>query len=229
MEDSAFMLFDMDKEVQKGYKKRRGTSDLGVLGNIIRVIDYISSDQEAEGREYAIEFVDKLYEPVFRDLEYSIREMQMNAASQTLDFEQATAVLRLKYDEYLLEISRVEQEIQQLIEEDNELASFREVIGRLGTTHVISTIGLSDFSLDKKMEKKRREFFDIELRNQIRLKEEKFSELNKDFSQIFDQIEGVQEDERNTLSELQALVEEFEKKYLDKKLEYNLMKEALGY
>lgn len=225
-----FMLFDIEKAVRKGYKKRRRTPEwLGPFGEIIRTVDYITSDQEAEGRQYAVEFAYELYGPIFRTFEQIVSDARLSARIQVLEFNSAVSILCIKYDEYQSEISKLEDEMTALMDRDNALALFREHFSNHGAPSIIADYSRFSINLDDKMEAKRRKYFEIELCEQVRMMESKLAELHKELSQIFDQIESLRDDERCTLCELQGMVDQLEKEYLNKKLEYKLLKDVLGH
>lgn len=227
------MMFDLKGFVEKSYKPRKRTPDwLGSIGDVIRVVDYITSDQELEGRQYAVEFAADLYKPIFDALKLSIREARVNANIQTLDFKKATVILRNRYNTCRQEIDELEESIEELVSQKSELLPIRKALQTLEPGQTCFTpVANPDFlrfrsstaNLDDKMEEKRRKFFNIELHNQISLLEEKLSTLRNERNDIFKRIKNVRQDELDTLSKTQELVDKTEKEYLNKACEYKLL------
>ena len=90
------MLIDVEKEVKLKYKERTRTPDiLGPVTDLFRLIDYFCSDQEKEGREYAIKFAAMLYRDSVVELEESICKIKDRLLMSLLIFSSNSSILVL--------------------------------------------------------------------------------------------------------------------------------------
>lgn len=225
------MSIDIEKEVDLNYEERsRAPEGLGLFTEIIRVWDYMWSDQEKEGREYAIKFSARLYKNIVEELEESIRKIKNRSRVGNIKFTSQIKQLREKNTFYESMITELDEKINQLIVNNSSLDKFHTEYS-LNRVFALTEFGqyrTEDKSkienLDDKMERKRRKYFEIELKKRIEMWENKIDELMMEKRGIIESFKVSKHEEKEILLNLISVIESKQTEYINKVIEYNAIK-----
>lgn len=224
------MLIDVEKEVELKYKERTRTPDiLGPVTDLFRLIDYFCSDQEKEGREYAIKFAAMLYRDSVVELEESICKIKDRLIMGHINFYDEVNRLKERLSFYNTKIDELDEKINKLINNNNLLDKFH-------TEYRCNRfLALTEFSqykwnngsnienLDDKMERKRRKYFDIELKIRIKMWEDKIDELKNEKRRIIESFKLTKQKEKEILLRLIDETDLKHTEYVNKIIEYNAL------
>ena len=145
------------------------------IRDIFKVMEYVSTDQEKEGRELGIKAASRIYQPVLRNLESRQTKILAATDKEQSFFEGQAKSLRDQCAEYEQKTADLAERIKNSSEKKSEsVDNFFRTINSFGMYSVqsVSIIGgniydswsLSDY-LEKKMKEKREKFYNIEFKN----------------------------------------------------------------
>ena len=166
-------------------------SPFGGIKDIAKLVKWAVSDQEKEGRELGIKKAAEIYGPVFRQMENECVLLEMERKKIDSDFNDRAGLLREKAVYFYNKKAEVLNEIERLKKErPNKKEIFDKILSSSGYSAVRSPIPygvLSDW-LEGKMDKKRKEFFEIEFKKQSEVWKKKILDEERKIKEITKQL-----------------------------------------
>ena len=200
-----------------------------------KVVDYVATDQEKEGRELGIKATANIYEPVLKNLE--IRQVKIIAATDKEQsfFEGQAKSLREQCAEYEQKTAELAARIKNYSEKKSEsVDNFFNTINSFGmySSHSVGIIGgdiydswsLSNY-LEKKMNEKREKFYKIEFEKQSLVWQEKIKSVRAKIVESIKNLKSLKISNREQLKYISAIVDDAVNEYCETFAKYNALKE----
>lgn len=203
--------------------------------DIFKVVEYVATDQEKEGRELGIKAAANIYEPVLKNLE--IRQIKIIAATDKEQsfFEGQAKSLREQCTEYEQKTAELAARIKNRSEKKSKsVDNLLNTINSFGmySSHSVSVIGgdiydswsLSDY-LEKKMKEKREKFYEIEFKKQSLVWQEKIKSVRAKIVESIKNLKSLKISNRKQLKYISDIVDDAVSEYCETFAKYNALKE----
>lgn len=203
--------------------------------DIFKVVEYMLTDQEKEGRELGIKAAVNIYEPVLKNLE--IRQVKIIAASdkERSFFEGQAKFLKEQCAEYERKTAELAAIIKSHSDKKSEsvdiffsqINSFGMYSGaniRIICDDIYNSQSLSDY-LDDKMKEKREKFFKIEFERQALVWQEKIKSVRAKIVESIRNLKSLKISNREQLKYISAIVDDAVNEYCETLARYNALKE----
>ena len=166
-----------------------------MFDDIFAIIEYVSSDQEKEGRELGIKKAASMYKPILESLELKQKELIKELDNKTISFKNKAEVL-------MQSIKNIKFETEMLKNKMRKNSAYKKYgdlidVNKSGGNILYGAIAMgwngnliADW-LNKKMDKKRMKYFKIE--------------FNKQEAKWLDKINSIEKEILNQKNELKKL------------------------
>jgi len=205
------------------------------IRDIFKVMEYVSTDQEKEGRELGIKAASRIYQPVLRNLESRQTKILAATDKEQSFFEGQAKSLRDQCAEYEQKTADLAERIKNSSEKKSEsVDNFFRTINSFGMYSVqsVSIIGgniydswsLSDY-LEKKMKEKREKFYNIEFKKQSLVWQEKIKSVRAKIVESIKNLKSLKISNREQLKHISDIVDDAVNEYCETFAKYNALKE----
>ena len=208
------------------------------IRDIITVVEYIATDQEAEGRAKGIETAANIYKPVLKKLEDRQKKIILATDQEQKHFENQAKTLRAQCAEYEQKTLELAAKIKNNSgEKSSSINNFFVTVERFGmySAHSVDVIGgriydswsLSNY-LEKKMNEKREKFYKIEFEKKSLEWQGKIKNLRAQIVESINNLKNLKSYNKNQLEYISKIVDDALKEYCESIAKYNALVEMEG-
>ena len=202
-------------------------SPFGMFKDLAKAVECAVTDQEKEGRELGIKKAAEIYAPVLRQLENENALLKMEMQQIESDFSARAGLLRDKavyFENKKVEVLKQIERLKRKQPDKKEI--FEKVMSSSSYSVIQSPIPygvLSDW-LEGKMDKKRKEFFEIEFKNKSKVWKEKIHEEERKIKEITKKLTIRQNETDTAINMIGEKTNEAVSQYEEALEKYNYLK-----
>ena len=208
-----------------------GKGTVETVKTCAKAYEYITTDQEKEGRALGTTKAAEIYAPVLKELENELISLKNELDKEADDFDSQYKLLRNKAKYYVKQKEKVLKDIEKLKKKKPEISDF--IDNCLGSGYSATNIVFQYYGgtvgdwLQEKMDTKRQEYFEIEFSKKVSMWKSKISEVKAEITQIATDLDALTKEDKQKLKKIASLVNQTITDYELVLEQYNSFKEIL--
>lgn len=201
------------------------------------VANFITGDQEREGREQGTIAAAKIYQPVLENLEARQKKIIDETDKAQSDFIAQAKELRAQCAAYERQSSELADEIRSRGENSSGVEKFLEAVNRHGmfnakSSHSFGAVMYDSWSLanylENKMNEKRERYYKLAFEEKSRVWQQKITDLRKKIVASIKNLRNLKSANRDRLNDMASKVDEALTEYCEAAAKFNALKELDG-
>ena len=204
---------------------------LNTIYDVTKIVEYVRSDQEKEGREAGIKAASDIYAPVLKKMENKRKNIVEEIKKEQEAFEEKVKHIM---DEYNKCENETNNEINFIASMRGQSPDMDTLITSLGKNGLYATICGPLFEnfmciisigyfLEKKMDAKRKEYFKIELESKSKEWETKIERERIDILKSIDELNKCKDCNKDRLERIKNLMKDMMSNYCEKTAQHNFL------
>ena len=198
-----------------------------MFDDIIAIIDYVSSDQEKEGRELGIKKATSMYKPILESLELKQKKLIKELDDESISFSSKAELLK----QSVMNIECETEKWKNNMRLNRSYSKFSTIIkeNKSGGSILYGAISMgwdghlvADW-LNKKMDQKRIKYFEIEFNKQEAKWVDKINNVEKEITSLKNKLKKLTYSDKEAMEKLLKIHEKAVQEYANVYSQYQAL------
>lgn len=204
---------------------------LNTIYDYAKIVEYVRSDQEKEGREAGIKAASEIYAPVLQKMEKKREKIIEEIKKEQESFEEKAKHIMDEYNKCENETTNEIKLIDSMRGQSPNMDTLITSLGKNGLYATICSPLIENFMciisigyfLEKKMDAKRKEFFKMELESKSKVWEAKIERERIDLLKSIDELNKCKDCNKDRLEKIKKLMKDMMSNYCEKTAQHNFL------